>query len=91
VKVLAADAKRMTRRFNTRSPHSFYGCSKYEGEKIVHKLWNRYMIWRVGWIFGSGPKDKKSVAKIIDRDKLMPHMKALCEYITETLLKTETA
>lgn len=52
--------------FDTPNPQSWYGRSKYEGEKIVEHLLQRFYIVRAGWMFGGGVKDKKFVAKIID-------------------------
>jgi dTDP-4-dehydrorhamnose reductase len=52
--------------FDTPNPNSWYSRSKYEGEKIVERLLQRYYIVRAGWMFGGGPEDKKFVAKIIE-------------------------
>ena len=52
--------------FDTPNPQSWYSRSKYEGEKIVERLLQRYYIVRAGWMFGGGPEDKKFVAKIIE-------------------------
>jgi len=52
--------------FSSPEPLSFYAKSKYEGEKIVQNLLNRYYIFRAGWMIGGGrEKDKKFVGKII--------------------------
>jgi dTDP-4-dehydrorhamnose reductase len=63
--------------FDNPNPQSWYSRSKYEGEKIVQSLLNRYYILRAGWMFGGGPEDKKFVAKIIERAKSMPEMKVV--------------
>jgi dTDP-4-dehydrorhamnose reductase len=52
--------------FDTPNPQSWYSRSKYEGEKIVERLLQRYYIVRAGWMFGGGREDKKFVAKIIE-------------------------
>ena len=60
--------------YDTPNPLNWYAKSKYEGERIVETLLNRYYIVRAGWMFGGGPDDKKFVAKIIElaesRDRL---------------------
>jgi dTDP-4-dehydrorhamnose reductase len=52
--------------FDTPNPQSWYSRSKYEGEKIVEHLLQRYYILRPGWMFGGGAIDKKFVARIIE-------------------------
>lgn len=52
--------------FDTPNPESIYSKSKYEGERIVENLLDRYYIVRAGWMFGGGREDKKFVAKIIE-------------------------
>ena len=61
------------------NPKNHYGHSKYLGELAVQSLLDDYIIARVCWMFGGGPKkDKKFVAKIIAQfDKL--EIKALCD------------
>ncbi|MFL7837574.1 MAG: dTDP-4-dehydrorhamnose reductase [Candidatus Promineifilaceae bacterium] len=60
--------------FDVPNPQSWYSRSKYQGERIVETLLDKYYIARAGWMFGGGPEDKKFVAKIIDlareRDQL---------------------
>jgi len=51
------------------NPISIYTKSKFEGEKIVQNLLNRYFIFRAGWMIGGGKKDKKFVAKIVELTK----------------------
>lgn len=47
-------------------PIIVYGQSKFEGERYVQSLLNKYYIVRAGWMIGGGPKkDKKFVNKII--------------------------
>ena len=47
-------------------PQSYYGRSKLLGEIIVKNILKDYIIGRVCWMFGGGPKkDQKFVAKII--------------------------
>lgn len=52
--------------FDIPNPQSVYSKSKYEGERIVENLLDRYYIVRAGWMFGGGREDKKFVAKIIE-------------------------
>ena len=52
--------------FDTPNPQSWYSRAKYEGEKIVERLLQRYYIVRAGWMFGGGREDKKFVAKIVE-------------------------
>lgn len=51
--------------FDTPTPKSIYGKSKYYGEKIVQYLTPNYYIFRAGWMMGGGSKDKKFVSKIL--------------------------
>lgn len=55
--------------FDMPNPINVYGASKYQSEKIVEKLLNRYYIVRAGWMIGGADKDKKFVAKIIKQIK----------------------
>lgn len=52
--------------FATPSPVNVYSKAKYEGEKIVQGLLDRYFIFRAGWMIGGGKKDKKFVGKMIE-------------------------
>jgi dTDP-4-dehydrorhamnose reductase len=61
--------------FDTPNPQSWYSRSKYEGEKIVERLLQRYYIVRAGWMFGGGREDKKFVAKIIELASNRPELK----------------
>lgn len=46
------------------APVNVYARTKWEGEKIVGKLLQRFYIVRAGWMFGGMEKDKKFVGKI---------------------------
>jgi dTDP-4-dehydrorhamnose reductase len=61
--------------FDVPNPQSWYSRSKYEGEKIVEHLLQRYYIVRAGWMFGGGKEDKKFVAKIIELAHNRPELK----------------
>ncbi|MBN1164771.1 MAG: dTDP-4-dehydrorhamnose reductase [Candidatus Krumholzibacteriota bacterium] len=52
-------------------PINVYGRSKYEGEKAVRELLDRYYIFNTCWLFGGGAEDKKFVARTLKqaRDK----------------------
>lgn len=53
--------------FDEPDPVSVYSKAKYEGEKLMINLLDKYYIFRAGWMIGGGPKkDKKFVGKIID-------------------------
>jgi dTDP-4-dehydrorhamnose reductase len=48
------------------NPQDYYGRSKYLGEVIVKDMLSDYLIVRIAWVFGGGPKkDQKFVAKMI--------------------------
>lgn len=48
------------------SPRTIYSHSKYLGELAVSGLLQDYLILRIAWVFGGGPKkDQKFVAKIL--------------------------
>lgn len=48
------------------SPRTVYSHSKYLGELAVRGLLTDYLILRIAWVFGGGPKkDQKFVAKIL--------------------------
>lgn len=55
--------------FDTPDPISVYGKSKYEGEKIISSMLNKYFIIRAGWMIGGWELDKKFVFKIIKQIK----------------------
>jgi len=61
--------------FDIPNPQSWYSRAKYEGEKIVERLLQRYYIVRAGWMFGGGREDKKFVAKIIELARQRPELK----------------
>ncbi|PEO66121.1 dTDP-4-dehydrorhamnose reductase [Bacillus toyonensis] len=50
-------------------PITVYGQSKYEGEKIVQALLEKYFILRAGWMFGGAEKDFKFVGKILENSQ----------------------
>lgn len=61
------DDKRVHTELDAPNPLSVYAKAKYEGEKIVEKLLDKYYIFRAGWMIGGGPKrDKKFVGKMIE-------------------------
>ena len=49
------------------SPSNKYGFSKYEGEKIVRSLLDRFYIVRASWMIGGGKADKKFVGKVTQK------------------------
>src|SRR3989344_7711358 len=52
------------------NPQSYYAKSKFLGEVIVKEILEDYIIGRICWVFGGGPKkDQKFVAKIIRQTK----------------------
>ncbi|MBU0683199.1 MAG: dTDP-4-dehydrorhamnose reductase [Candidatus Omnitrophica bacterium] len=53
--------------FDLPNPLNVYSKAKYEGERIVMGLLNKYYIFRAGWMIGGGAqKDKKFVGKILE-------------------------
>lgn len=57
------------------NPQSYYSQSKYQGERIVQSLLQKYYIVRAGWMFGGGKEDKKFVGKIIELAQTRPVLK----------------
>lgn len=54
--------------YDTPSPLSIYGKSKYGGEKFVREHSHKYFMFRPGWMIGGGTKkDKKFISKIINQ------------------------
>ena len=51
--------------FDTPTPKSIYGKSKYHGEKIVQQLAPKHFVFRAGWMMGGEGKDKKFIKKIL--------------------------
>lgn len=51
--------------FDHPNPANVYGWTKWEGEKIVQSLLNKYYIVRAGWMIGGKEKDKKFVGKMV--------------------------
>jgi len=49
------------------SPLNAYGLSKYEGERVVQSLLDRFYIVRASWMIGGGKNDKKFVGKIVNK------------------------
>ena len=50
---------------DTPSPINIYGKTKFEGEKIVQNILNKYYIIRTCWMFGGKEKDNKFVGKMV--------------------------
>lgn len=55
--------------YDTPTPKSIYGKSKYQGERLVQLISPKHYIFRAGWMMGSGSKDKKFVQKILKQIK----------------------
>jgi dTDP-4-dehydrorhamnose reductase len=54
--------------FDQPNPLNTYGASKYEAEKLVASLLDRWYIIRAGWMVGGGAgKDHKFVARILEQ------------------------
>lgn len=58
--------------FDTPNPQSVYSRSKYEGERFVRALLNRFFVVRAGWMYGGWAQDKKFVAKILELARHRP-------------------
>lgn len=52
---------------DTPNPVNVYGKSKLEGERLVKKITDKYLIIRTGWIFGGFERDKKFVSLIANQ------------------------
>lgn len=53
--------------FDRPNPINTYGASKFEAEKLVESLMERYFVVRAGWMVGGGSdKDHKFVARILE-------------------------
>jgi dTDP-4-dehydrorhamnose reductase len=54
--------------FDEPNPINTYGASKFEAEKLVASIMERYFVIRAGWMVGGGNgKDHKFVARILDQ------------------------
>jgi dTDP-4-dehydrorhamnose reductase len=54
--------------FDQPNPLNTYGASKFEAEKLVQSLLDRWYIIRAGWMVGGGAgKDHKFVARILEQ------------------------
>ncbi|HVN51524.1 MAG TPA: NAD(P)-dependent oxidoreductase [Acidimicrobiales bacterium] len=54
--------------FDQPNPLNTYGASKYEAEKLVSSLLDKWYIVRAGWMVGGGAgKDHKFVSRILDQ------------------------
>lgn len=54
--------------FDQPNPINTYGASKFEAEKLVSSILDRYYIIRAGWMVGGGSgKDHKFVARILEQ------------------------
>ena len=68
--------------FDQPDPVNVYARSKWEGEKIVQTLLQRFYVLRIGWIFGGGKvKDKKFVGKIVSLCLEYPEIKVIDDKI----------
>ncbi|MEK5382439.1 dTDP-4-dehydrorhamnose reductase [Niallia sp. FSL W8-0635] len=54
------------------NPVGYYGITKYEGEKVVQSLLNKYFIVRISWVFGiNGTNFIKTMLRLAEtRDEL---------------------
>jgi dTDP-4-dehydrorhamnose reductase len=48
-------------------PINIYGQSKWEGEKAVQTLLEKYFIIRIAWLVGGGKEDHKFVGKMVQK------------------------
>lgn len=78
--VFNGDEEQVHTEFDYPSPVNQYSRAKYEGEKIVESLLDRYFIFRAGWMIGGGPqKDKKFVGKIIELCRTRKELEVVCD------------
>lgn len=53
--------------YDAPDPVNVYGRTKYEGELALQSLIEKHFIFNTCWIFGGGRRDRKFVARIIER------------------------
>jgi len=76
--VFSGHPRQIHTEFDMPNPINVYSKAKYEGEKIVAALLDKYYIFRAGWMIGGGPKkDKKFVGKIIELCKTRKSLDAV--------------
>lgn len=54
--------------FDIPSPLSIYGKSKYEGEKLVKELLNKFYIVRTAWLYGNGNNFVKKMLSLAENN-----------------------
>lgn len=57
---------------DTPEPLGVYGNSKYEGEKILQKTWEKHLILRVSWVFGKyGNNFVKTISRLASEREVL--------------------
>jgi dTDP-4-dehydrorhamnose reductase len=64
--VFAGDKGENYNEFDIPSPLSIYGKSKFEGEKIVKELLNKFYIVRTAWLYGDGHNFVKTMLSLAE-------------------------
>lgn len=64
--LFSGEGARPYNEFDPPNPINVYAKTKWEGEKVVQNLCDRYFIVRAGWMIGGKEKDKKFVSKMVD-------------------------
>jgi len=66
--VFAGDKRENYNEFDKPSPLSIYGKSKFEGEKLVKELLNRFYIVRTAWLYGDGHNFVKTMLSLAENN-----------------------
>jgi dTDP-4-dehydrorhamnose reductase len=64
--VFAGDKDENYNEFDTPSPLSIYGKSKWEGEKMVKELLNKFYVVRTAWLYGDGHNFVKTMLSLAE-------------------------
>ena len=66
--VFAGDKDENYNEFDNPSPLSVYGKSKFEGEKLVKELLNKFYIVRTAWLYGDGHNFVKTMLSLAENN-----------------------
>jgi len=66
--IFAGDKSENYNEFDKSSPLSIYGKSKFEGEKLVKELLNRFYIVRTAWLYGDGHNFVKTMLSLAENN-----------------------
>lgn len=72
-----------------KSPLSVYGKSKYEGEKAVMSLCEKYFIVRTSWVFGE--QDRNFIATMLRLSKTAKEINVVCDQVGSPTYSSDLA